>query len=325
MHVPSEGAMHVTAESAFPMYNHHANPCMGGRTVGYGNHFINYNATTEYGKNNMIFGSNMYGSDYTEPQDFYSSTFTNVENAAIATLDDPEPAWANKKDCGEFPCTAPWNVLFSFKDTKWETLVEPNAQKDWQIIANNPGFAPYQPGCSLKENWNGYECFEDSLGILFFENDDWDAKDRALHPIYIKQDSTGINNKLNSYMDHIWDGFYSGQVRWARFPSIVNAKRGTTYDVEYTGNTPKNQTFTLKSQNTEAALILRIFYPDTGSFSIYANDVFIESNPYSDATQEYEEIKGTKCGENRFLGIKNILEFYITRGCFIKIKPRDAI
>jgi hypothetical protein len=177
----------------------------------------------------------------------------------------------------------------------------------------------------LKENWNGYECFVDTLSILFFENDDWDAKDRNLAPIYMKQDGTQINNKLNSYMDHIWDGFYSGQVRWSRYPAIVNAKRGITYDVEYTGNTPKNQTFTLKSQNADAALILRIFYPDTGSFSIYANDVFIESNAFNDETKDYEVIQGKQCGENRFLGIKNVLEFYITKGCFIKIKPRDAI
>jgi hypothetical protein len=70
---------------------------------------------------------------------------------------------------------------------------------------------------------------------------------------------------------------------------------------------------------------LRIFYPDTGSFSVYANEVLIPSNDYDDNTQEYKEIQGSKCGENRFLGLKNILEFYITTGCFIKIKPRDAI
>jgi hypothetical protein len=39
---------------------------MGGKTVNYKNKFINFNATTKYGKNNMVFGSNMFGSDYTE-------------------------------------------------------------------------------------------------------------------------------------------------------------------------------------------------------------------------------------------------------------------
>jgi len=31
------------------------------------------------------------------------------------------------------------------------------------------------------------------------------------------------------------------------------------------------------------------------------------------------------CGENRFVGIMNFLEFYITAGCTIEILPRDAI
>jgi len=31
------------------------------------------------------------------------------------------------------------------------------------------------------------------------------------------------------------------------------------------------------------------------------------------------------CGENRFVGIENYLEFYITPGCDIIIEPRDAI
>lgn len=134
-----------------------------------------------------------------------------------------------------------------------------------------------------------------------------------------------MKNKVNAYMDHVWDGFYAGQVRTSRYPVVVDAKRGHQYDVEYTGNTPKNQTFTLKSQNRDAALILRIFYPDSGSFSIYANEEFVEPNNFNDKTKQYEEISGKKCGENRFLGIVNILEFYLTPGCMVKIKPRDAI
>ena len=31
------------------------------------------------------------------------------------------------------------------------------------------------------------------------------------------------------------------------------------------------------------------------------------------------------CGENRFIGIQNILEFYIVSGCDLEIKPRDSV
>jgi len=31
------------------------------------------------------------------------------------------------------------------------------------------------------------------------------------------------------------------------------------------------------------------------------------------------------CGENRFVGIENFLEFYLTAGCTVEVIPRDAI
>lgn len=39
----------------------------------------------------------------------------------------------------------------------------------------------------------------------------------------------------------------------------------------------------------------------------------------------YGEIRQLFCGENRYIGVKNILEFYITPGCTLDIAPRDAI
>ena len=77
-HFPSKLDYHVTGKSAFPIYNHHGIPTMGGKTIVYGSKFINFNATTPYGKNNMLFGSNEYAPDYTEMQEFFDSTFTNV-------------------------------------------------------------------------------------------------------------------------------------------------------------------------------------------------------------------------------------------------------
>ena len=39
----------------------------------------------------------------------------------------------------------------------------------------------------------------------------------------------------------------------------------------------------------------------------------------------YGEIKQSFCGENRFIGVQNILEFYVTAGCNVVVKPRNAI
>ena len=38
-------------------------------------------------------------------------------------------------------------------------------------------------------------------------------------------------------------------------------------------------------------------------------------NEWDDSIRMYGKIQGTFCGENRFIGVKNILEFYLTSGC----------
>jgi hypothetical protein len=39
----------------------------------------------------------------------------------------------------------------------------------------------------------------------------------------------------------------------------------------------------------------------------------------------YAPVKGEFCGENRYIGVKNIFEFYLTTECELNIQPRDAI
>jgi len=41
--------------------------------------------------------------------------------------------------------------------------------------------------------------------------------------------------------------------------------------------------------------------------------------------QPAELTKMAGCGENRFVGIKNFIEFYLDTGCTLVIEPRDAI
>lgn len=48
-------------------------------------------------------------------------------------------------------------------------------------------------------------------------------------------------------------------------------------------------------------------------------------NQWDEAERGYGPIKGKFCGENRYIGVKNILEFYLTAGCTLQIAPRDAI
>lgn len=134
-----------------------------------------------------------------------------------------------------------------------------------------------------------------------------------------------MNNKINSFMDHVWDGFYTGQTRLSRFPILVYAPREAVYDVVYTGSPAKKMKYTLKSQNKQLALTVRIAYPSAESRQIIKDGERVDMNQWDEAEKMYGKVTGKFCGENRYIGVKNILEFYITEGCVLQIAPRDAI
>jgi hypothetical protein len=66
---------------------------------------------------------------------------------------------------------------------------------------------------------------------------------RTFSPMIIRNNDTGFANTLNEFMDHVWDGFYTGQIRLSRFPSIIETFKN--YEVLYTGTPPSNQRFSL--------------------------------------------------------------------------------
>ena len=133
-----------------------------------------------------------------------------------------------------------------------------------------------------------------------------------------------FNNRLNAYMDMCWDGFYTCQQREQRFVSMVWTG-ADSYEITYTGTPPENQRFILHADGTEG-FVVRITYSNAGTYTIYDdNDNVIESTEYDVSTESWGQLPRQRCGENRYEGVKNILEFYITPGCPLVIRPRDAI
>jgi len=257
--------------------------------------------------------------------EFYDSKFIDVDGDALSYIMDPNPGWANVKDCGNFPCTAPLNVLFTFTDSIFEGSRPRWATPDFQIIANNSGFAPYIESCEPSEDMNAYVCEEEKLGVLLFESEDDDMKDRSMQPIYVSKQGTEMSNKLNSMMDHVWDGFYSGQIRMSRFGSIIEGSRGSVYDLTFTGTPAKKMRFLMNGLSRTMGATLRIAYPGAESRSIVKDGTIVEMNQWDEGLSQYGEIKQRFCGENRYIGVQNILEFYITANCTLHIQPRDAI
>ena len=107
-------------------------------------------------------------------------------------------------------------------------------------------------------------CNNDYLGILLFESLDDDKWKRTVTPIKITSNKYGSENIVNTFMDHIWDGFYTGQLRLSRFPSIILTGAGERFNISYTGTPPQKQRFTLNAEY--AGVILRIKYTKPGAY-----------------------------------------------------------
>jgi hypothetical protein len=145
-----------------------------------------------------------------------------------------------------------------------------------------------------------------------------------MQPVYISLNGTKMANKLNSMMDHVWDGFYSGQKRLSRFPGLIDGNQGV-YNLTFTGSPAKKMTFTYFAQNKSGGMTLRIAYPSTVSRSLMKDGKKIEYTKWNETLHMYGPITQSYCGENRYIGVKNIFEFYLTTDCKIQIVPRDAI
>jgi hypothetical protein len=132
-------------------------------------------------------------------------------------------------------------------------------------------------------------------------------------------------------MDHIWDGFYTSQLRMARWPSIIQTGTGINkiYNVTYTGTAPSTQRFILKADSE--GVMVAIKFTKAGSYAIYngppaSGGTIVTSNAWDENLKAQSSIKGNRgCGENRYVGVVNIFEFYIRAECMLYVVPVDSI
>lgn len=184
--------------------------------------------------------------------------------------------------------------------------------------------------CVFKEKWNAHEC-KDQFGVLLIDSLDADRMDRSAQPVYIKndeycnKDETCFNNRLNAYMDNCWDGFYTCQQREQRFPTLVD-QDADYYEIEYTGTPPEKQEFVLHAATGTPGFIVKIKYSNANSYMVTDDKGNIQNpTPWSHSLNNYAPISSYRCGENRYQGVVNILEFYITPDCPLFIQPRNTI
>ena len=129
-------------------------------------------------------------------------------------------------------------------------------------------------------------------------------------------------------MDHCWDGFYTCQERETRFPTLVYQR--WDYNIEYTGTAPQKQEFRLYGRAGSPGFTVTIQYNAAGAYQMYDQDrKLVKATDWDPVTGTWAAVKGQYCGEFRYEGVINRLQFHIQNfhdtGCVLYIHPRDAI
>ena len=210
-----------TGASALPIYSSHGEGNWGGRMTIKNSRFVNFLGRSSCGERSVLFERNPHGSDKIPPHFFENCSFENVDDQGMGYLEKPNPAWANIKDCGNFPCTAPNNVFFVFTDTTYSGTTPSVTVADFTMVPDDETVGGTYENCSHIVDAQAYICQTNNIGLLMFENLDDDAWDRAVQPVHLIHEPSGFDNKVNAMMDHIWDTFYTGQRRMARFPTAL--------------------------------------------------------------------------------------------------------
>ena len=233
-----------------------------GKVVSYANWFTEASVTNVKFKNwgsgfrswnssvlHRIFGINADGSDSNPVTSLNQIEFVNVHNDALTYLYTPPQKWAIVRDCGEFPCTGPLNLALKFSNAIASGSPTPNiegittSQISFQIIPNNVGASEYINSCQSVTSWNGYLCKNINIAQLTLESLGSDTETRTFSPMYIVDQNSDFKTKLNSFMDHCWDGHYTCQFRLSRFLSLVQTNR--FYEIKFTGTQPANSRYAI--------------------------------------------------------------------------------
>ena len=141
--------------------------------------------------------------------------FINLELDALASFTKPLVEWADVWYCGNFPCTGLQNTVVLIEGGQVggtsDTLP---SNGDFTILSDNSDYANFETHvgdsigkCSYKSKWGAYSCTGDNAGLLLIENLDEDALDRAIHPIFvknedIKRNEISFNNTINAFLNN---------------------------------------------------------------------------------------------------------------------------
>eukprot|EP01016_Furgasonia_blochmanni_P011620 TRINITY_DN1532_c0_g1_i2.p1 TRINITY_DN1532_c0_g1~~TRINITY_DN1532_c0_g1_i2.p1 ORF type:complete len:283 (+),score=79.28 TRINITY_DN1532_c0_g1_i2:75-851(+) len=193
-------------------------------------------------RGSSAFTSNSFASDETIVHFISKINVTNVTYDRLFNFDRPNPSWRTPDDCGDWDCTGLYNILVKNTDGSLAN----GSSTPLSFVPTSP-FKTWTDDCTFNSKWEGYSCSTLDYGLLEFESLDSDKRTRLPSPINITS-SNGFINSLNTFMDHVWHGFYTGLVRLNRYPSIVQLNK--YYNVNWTGTIPNTVRFQLRGANS---------------------------------------------------------------------------
>ena len=113
-----------------------------------------------------------------------------------------------------------------------------------------------------------------------------------------------------------------------RFPCLIWLDT-EEYFIEFTGTNPKKLDFSLETSDKASShpgTLITIRYPFAQAFKVhYANGDLAIPTDWDHDAKTWGKPTGQYCGENRFEGVINRLQFWMCPGVKLKIRPRDAI
>jgi len=173
-------------------------------------------------------------------------TLTNVSAENRIYFEQPKDSWIGVDDCGGWFCTGINNILVRDDDGTLAGDALPATYMPYQESVSGEG-------CVQSENENALVCNNTNWALLTFESGDIDTKDRLISPVNVTTED-GYRNDLNSYMDHVWDGFYTGLKRLSRFHAVVESDK--QYNIQYTGTIPNVMRYQLTGAIDNTKFIL---------------------------------------------------------------------
>mmetsp|Transcript_467 Transcript_467/g.696 ORF Transcript_467/g.696 Transcript_467/m.696 type:complete len:160 (-) Transcript_467:1185-1664(-) len=159
--------MHPTSASALPISKSKAQGAWGGKATYNRCTFKKFIGKSMCGERSVIFERNKSDSDKIPQHYFNNCVFEDVDNDGWAFLDKPPTAWANVKDCGNFPCTAPNNYIMTFTGTTFQGTTKPTTTPaDFVIVPDDKTVGGTYPSCTHFPDQQIYVCQISNIGLL---------------------------------------------------------------------------------------------------------------------------------------------------------------